>query len=431
MTGQIILRHASSSSDYTKGLRFPNDPGTGASDTSGLRLYVEGAENQVLELYVGNDNNVPTTFDRINFATGVGGTPNNDLVTINGNKIWNVGNLANPQSAITLTTTGSSGAATLVGATLNIPNYGSALSGYLPLTGGTLTGALTGTSATFSSRVNINGAPDDADIAMTVKAPSGSGKFIMFGRDSSNIAVCNISSAGAANFTNATINGGNIRGNVDGTFAHQHYRASTDSFTATTINSVISGASAYLSFGTNSNWTNGNAVERIRITSDGEIQINNNVGNGVASTNFRVYGYSGNSFFRLGNNTSNSLNIQLTRSDSATMFSVDGHSGAGYLGASAWSYGSDKRIKENINYIETGLDKVLALKPAIFDYINGLKNNIGWIAQDIQKVIPEAVSVISEDNDQLTLKSDFIVPYLVKAIQEQQAQIEDLKAKLN
>ena len=39
------------------------------------------------------------------------------------------------QNAITLTTTGSSGAATFVGATLNIPNYGSALSGYVPYTG--------------------------------------------------------------------------------------------------------------------------------------------------------------------------------------------------------------------------------------------------------------------------------------------------------
>jgi hypothetical protein len=46
------------------------------------------------------------------------------------------------QNALTLTTTGTSGAATLVGSTLNIPNYGSALSGYLPLTGGTLTGPL-------------------------------------------------------------------------------------------------------------------------------------------------------------------------------------------------------------------------------------------------------------------------------------------------
>ena len=41
------------------------------------------------------------------------------------------------QGTITLTTTGSSGAATLIGSTLNIPNYGSALSGYVPYTGAT------------------------------------------------------------------------------------------------------------------------------------------------------------------------------------------------------------------------------------------------------------------------------------------------------
>ena len=43
------------------------------------------------------------------------------------------------QGSITLTTTGTSGAATLVGSTLNIPNYGSALSGYVPYTGATTT----------------------------------------------------------------------------------------------------------------------------------------------------------------------------------------------------------------------------------------------------------------------------------------------------
>ena len=57
------------------------------------------------------------------------------------------------QNAITLTTTGSSGAATLVGATLNIPNYGSALSGYLPLGGGTLTGNLNGTTINLSGNL--------------------------------------------------------------------------------------------------------------------------------------------------------------------------------------------------------------------------------------------------------------------------------------
>jgi len=57
------------------------------------------------------------------------------------------------QATISLTTTGTSGNATFSSNTLNIPNYGSALSGYLPLTGGTLTGALSGTSATFSGSI--------------------------------------------------------------------------------------------------------------------------------------------------------------------------------------------------------------------------------------------------------------------------------------
>ena len=55
------------------------------------------------------------------------------------------------QNALTLTTTGTSGAATLVGATLNIPNYGSALGAYLPLAGGTMTGAIVGTTSTFTN----------------------------------------------------------------------------------------------------------------------------------------------------------------------------------------------------------------------------------------------------------------------------------------
>jgi hypothetical protein len=70
------------------------------------------------------------------------------------NTDWNTFN--NKQGTITLTTTGTSGNATFSSNTLNIPNYGSALSGYLPLTGGTLTGALGGTSATFSGLVTLN-----------------------------------------------------------------------------------------------------------------------------------------------------------------------------------------------------------------------------------------------------------------------------------
>jgi hypothetical protein len=78
--------------------------------------------------------NVPTAS-----ATNRGALSSADWTTFN-----------NKQGTITLTTTGTSGAATFSANTLNIPNYGSALSGYLPLTGGTLSNILyfSGTDAT-------------------------------------------------------------------------------------------------------------------------------------------------------------------------------------------------------------------------------------------------------------------------------------------
>jgi len=70
---------------------------------------------------------------------------------------------------------------------------------------------LGGVSATgvsfFNSRVNIGGAIDDIDIGLNVSAPSGSGKYIMFGRNSSNVAVFSLSDTGAGSFLgNVTIN---------------------------------------------------------------------------------------------------------------------------------------------------------------------------------------------------------------------------------
>ena len=83
----------------------------------------------------------------------------------------------NKQATITLTTTGTSGAATFTSNTLNIPNYGSALSGYLPLTGGTLTGALGGTSASFSGNLTTLGSVGvggtNTDSLLTVNGTAG------------------------------------------------------------------------------------------------------------------------------------------------------------------------------------------------------------------------------------------------------------------
>lgn len=106
-----------------------------------------------------------------------------------------------------------------------------------------------------------------------------------------------------------------------------------------------------------------------------------------------------------------------------------GVGGDGYLRASAWSYGSDIRMKENISDVSNGLDLITKLKPKHFDYIDGIKNNLGFIAQDVQELIPQAVSISDKKTGMLALKTDFIIPYLVKSIQELSAEITILKNK--
>ena len=106
--------------------------------------------------------------------------------------------------------------------------------------------------------------------------------------------------------------------------------------------------------------------------------------------------------------------------------------GTGYLGAAEWVYGSDQRLKQNIAYLgsSSGLEQIMALKPARFDYISGEKNQLGFIAQDVQSVIPEAVVTVDPQTGMLGLKNNFIIPYLVKGMQEQQNQIANLQLVL-
>ncbi|NBX22013.1 MAG: tail fiber domain-containing protein, partial [Betaproteobacteria bacterium] len=66
---------------------------------------------------------------------------------------------------------------------------------------------------------------------------------------------------------------------------------------------------------------------------------------------------------------------------------------------------------------------------------NNNKENLGLIAQDVEKVLPQVMDknkIIgsNDDTEYLGVRYQEIVPVLVKAIQEQQQQIEELKAKL-
>ena len=100
---------------------------------------------------------------------------------------------------------------------------------------------------------------------------------------------------------------------------------------------------------------------------------------------------------------------------------------------------SDIRTKENIRSSEEGLNIITRLRPVRFDfkegYSDGKKNQLGFIAQEVEEIFPDAVSEM-KDNAEIegerlkTVGPGALIPVLVKAIQEQQCTINTLKTCL-
>jgi len=100
--------------------------------------------------------------------------------------------------------------------------------------------------------------------------------------------------------------------------------------------------------------------------------------------------------------------------------------------SAAFANFSDVRLKENIFDLPPQLPNILALRPVEFDYIEsaGGGHQIGFIAQEIEIVYPDSVG--QQANGMKTLSGwSKTEARLVKAIQEQQAIIESLKARLD
>ena len=91
---------------------------------------------------------------------------------------------------------------------------------------------------------------------------------------------------------------------------------------------------------------------------------------------------------------------------------------------------SDRRLKENITETSIkALNKINQLVMVAFDFIDSKKHEeIGLIAQDVEAVIPQAISQNPENPDgYLHIDYTALVPYLIKAIQELNQKIEKLE----
>lgn len=98
--------------------------------------------------------------------------------------------------------------------------------------------------------------------------------------------------------------------------------------------------------------------------------------------------------------------------------------------AYAWNTYSSIRWKENINPIDHALDKVLSLRGVYFDWRENKKHDIGMVAEEVGKVIPEVVTYEENGNDAQGLDYAKLTALLVEAMKEQQKEIDLLKAKI-
>jgi hypothetical protein len=91
---------------------------------------------------------------------------------------------------------------------------------------------------------------------------------------------------------------------------------------------------------------------------------------------------------------------------------------------------SDARLKRNIHEFENGLALVSKLKPVSYEKKASIdskvydKSEIGFIAQEVQKILPQLVREGKDADKTLALDYNSLIPVLTKAIQEQQKQIE-------
>jgi hypothetical protein len=97
-------------------------------------------------------------------------------------------------------------------------------------------------------------------------------------------------------------------------------------------------------------------------------------------------------------------------------------------------YTSDERLKENIQPIQNALSKVETISGNEYDWKEGFEeihtkkgNDIGVIAQEIQKILPQAV--IERDNGYLGVNYEKIIPLLIEAIKELSAKVDRLENK--
>ena len=151
------------------------------------------------------------------------------------------------------------------------------------------------------------------------------------------------------------------------------------------------------------------------------------------SSNLYINSPTGSSFAGVLNFTINSsVSSQIYYQTSNSRLTVVNGSAGVYLtsGGTSWTSNSDERVKDIIEPITNAANKISTLRCVIGKYktdVEGTRRSF-LIAQDVQAVLPEAVSVDTDEQGTLGVAYTEVIPLLVAAIQELKAEFDAYKA---
>jgi hypothetical protein len=213
------------------------------------------------------------------------------------------------------------------------------------------------------------------------------------------------------------------------------------------ISSSIDGATAgnrgsYMVFATKTDNVSGSGTERMRIDSNGNLFVGTTGGIGATRLVVSPAGTDAAATFAHGS-TNEAVNIYNTGNQNYTAIRFLNNAYATVVGSitcttsvTAYNTLSDYRLKENVAPLSTGLAIINALKPVSYNWISDKTKGEGFLAHELQNIIPLAVTgekdAVNDDGSLKPQGVDYskIVVHLVAAIQEQQALIENLKARV-
>ncbi len=172
-------------------------------------------------------------------------------------------------------------------------------------------------------------------------------------------------------------------------------------------------------------------------------------------TNYGISGVAGGTggvkYGVYGKANSGDLNYALygTTSGSGTKYALYANGNIG--GTGTFSYTSDARLKKNIVALDKIMDKIMQLKPSMYQFKVGEFGDMnlpegkhfGLLAQDLQKVLPELVAKnifpaqydakgnkVKDEIEYLGVNYNELIPLLIAAVQEQQKTINQKDEEL-